>query len=268
MSVVKKTAKASLYIFSFFVILFVAGGVYLYVNVDSLAKQLSEQVASDALGVPVTIGEMHISLEEKKVEVKAIKISNPAGYRKPHAVEIASIVIAAETLSKELLNFARVEVDGTITNLEVKGKSTNLGDLKAKIDAKQSGAKPTNKKPIKVIVQKFSLTKAQLNPSVILLNRDLAFVTVPDIHLIGVGEKDGGVIAQDAIAQIMEAVLGKFTSSANSAGFLEGLSLDVLNQMGVSTGEVFKKNLKKSFDKDVEQLKQGVEGLKGLFRSE
>ncbi len=267
MSAVKKTAKVSLYIFSFFVLLFVAGGVYLYVNMDSLAKQLSEQAASDALGVPVTIGAMHISLEDKKVEVSDIRISNPAGYKKPYAVEVNSVIIAAESLSQDLLNFARVEVDGTTTNLEVNGKSTNLGDLKANIDKKQSDAPASSDEQIKVIVQKFSLTKAQLNPSVTLLDRDLAFVTVPDIHLTGIGEKDGGVLAQDAIGQIMEAVLGKFTLHANSAGFLEGLSLDVLNSMGVSTGDVFKKNLKKSFDNDVEQLKQGVEGFKGLFKS-
>ncbi len=268
MSAVKKMAKLSLYVFSFFVFLFVAGGIYIYVNMDSLAQQLSEQVASKALGVPVTIGSVHISLEEKRVDVKDINIANPKGYKNPNAIEVDSVVIAAETLSKELLSFARVEVNGTTTNLEVNGKSTNLGDLKKNIDAQQGDVAPSKEPQIKVIVKRFSMTKAQINPSVTLLERDLAFVTVPDIHLTGIGEKEGGVLAQDAIAQIMDAVLGQFNSYANGAGFLEGLSLDALNNMGISTGEVFKKNLKKSFDKDVEQLKQGVEGLKGLFKSE
>lgn len=269
MSAVKKTAKVSLYIFSFLVLILVAGAIYLYSNLDSIAKQLSEQVASDAMGVPVTIGAMNISLETKKVTVSDIKIANPGGYKKPYAVEVTSVVIAAESLSKDLLNFALVSVDGTNVNLEVTGKGTNLSDLKNQIELRQAqsnSAEPQN--PIKVIVQKFSLTKAQLNPSVVLLDRDLAFVSVPDIHLADIGKKENGIVAQEAIAQIMEAVLTKFNSSANRAGFLEGLSLETLNNIGISTGEVFKKNLKKSFDKDVEQLKEGIEGLKGLFKSE
>lgn len=269
MSAVKRTAKFSLYIFSFLVLIFVAGAIYVYSNLDSIAKQLSEQVASDALGVPVTIGKMEISIENQQVVVSNIKISNPPGYNKPHAVEVSYVVIAADSLSKELLNFKNVVVDETQVNLEVTGKGTNLSDLKQIIDVRQAQYVPDpHAKPIKVIVQKFSLTKAQLNPRVTLLNQDLASVSVPDIHLTGIGEKENGIVAQDAIAQIMEAILVKFNSSANHAGFLEGLSLDTLNNIGISTGEVFKKNLKKSFDKDVEQLKDGIEGLKGLFKSE
>lgn len=267
MSAIKKTAKATLYIFSFFVLLFVAAGAYIYVNMDSLAKQLSEKIASDTLGVPVTIGNIKISLEDKKVTVNNIEIANPGGYKKPNAIEINSIIIAAQSLSKELLNFARVNVNGTHVNLEVSGKGTNLGDLKKNMVAQKAKKEPKkNDKKIKIIVQKFSLTQAQLNPSVTLLKKDLAYINVPDIHLTGIGEKQGGIVAQEALQQIMDAVLKKFNASANSAGFLEGLSLDTLNKIGITTGEVFQKNLKKSFDKDVQQFKEGVDGLKGLFK--
>lgn len=269
MSAVKRTAKFSLFVFGFFVLIVVAGAIYLYSNMNTLAKQFAEQAASDALGVPVSIGEVDISIENQKVVVKSIKISNPQGYSKPYAVEVAYVAIDAESLSKELLNFSDVSVDGTTVNLEVTGQGTNLSDLKNNIEQGQGAEAPDpHANPIKVVIQKFSMTKAQLNPSTVLLKKDLPSVTVPDIHLTGIGQKEGGVLAQDAIGQIMKAVLAKFNSSANYAGFLDGLSLDVLNQMGVSTGEVFQKNLKKSFDKDVQQLKDGIRGLKGIFKSE
>ncbi len=274
MSAVKKTAKASLYIFSFFVLLLIGGVVYLYANMDSIAKQLSEQLASDALGVDVTIGDIEISLEEKKVVVSDLRIANPPGYAKPEAMSVKTITIAAESFSKELLSFARVEVDGTNVNLEVGKKGTNLGDLKKNIDRKNKGESSSASKKstssttahseeeqIKVIVKKFALTRAQLNPSVTLIKKDLAFITVPDIHLSGIGQKENGILAKDAVSQIMDAVLERFNKSANSAGFLEGLSLNVLNDIGLSTSEVFQKNLKKSFDKDVEQFKEGFQGL-------
>ncbi|PCJ98149.1 MAG: hypothetical protein COA45_08330 [Zetaproteobacteria bacterium] len=274
MSAVKKTAKVSLYLLSFFVILLVGGIVYLYTNMDSLAKQLTEQIASDALGVPVRVGSMAITLENLKVVVQDIRISNPKGYTNPEAITIKSITIDGDSFTRELLTFARISVDGTHVNLEVDSDGTNLGDIKNNIANLSSPSASGNSKNtggdkgdgIKVIVKKFSLTGAELSPSVTLLGgATLATITAPDIRLTGVGQKENGVLAQDAIAQIMDAVLQQFNQSANGAGFLEGMSLEMLNSMGVSTADVFKKNLKKSYNKEVEGFKKGFGDLKSLF---
>ncbi len=265
MSVVKETAKFSLYLFTLFVLLVVGGAVYLYMNMGSIAKQITENVASEALGVPVTIDDMDISLEDKKIIVSGINIANPSGYKKSNAIEIKSMIIAADSFSKDLLTFARVDVDGTNVNLEVSENGTNLGDIKSNIDKNNNYQRGNEYANIKVIVKKFSLTKAQLNPSVTLLDRDIAYINVPDIYLRDIGEKENGILANEAIAQIMSAVLQQFNKSASSAGFLEGLSLDVLNSIGVSTVDVFKKNLKKSYQNEVNDIKKAIGGLKNMF---
>ncbi len=282
MSVVGKIAKTGLYLFVFVVLLFVAGGVYLYMNINTFAKQFVEQVATDALGVPVRIAEMDITFEEKKVVVHGIQISNPPGYKKPHAIKVNTVTIAAETLSEELLTFARVDVDGTNVNIEVGQNGTNLGDIKKGIDTKQvnesktgvsssvpsvhsDGAALSHDAQPKVIIKKFSLTKAQINPSVTLIDKDLAYIVAPDLHLKGIGQKENGIAANEAVVQIVEQLLQHFNKSANKAGFLKGLSLDALNDIGVSTADVFKKNLKESFDEDVDQIKDGLNDLKSLF---
>jgi len=278
MSAVKKTARVALFLFGALVLLVVGGGAYVYLNLDSLAKKLSEQAASDALGVPVTIGEMKILLEEKKVVVENIAVANPQGYKNKNALTINNITVAGESFSKDLLVFSLVQVDGTAVNLEVNENGVNLGALKksseqAAQETTQKSASTAEKTAeegddngIKVIVRKFSLTGAQLTPSVTLLpNANLSVVSVPDINVKGIGEKENGVSSEEAVAQIMAVVLEKMNETANSAGFLKGLSLDALNDIGVSTGEVFQKNLKDSYNKEVDKLKKGVDGLKGLF---
>lgn len=271
MSVVKKAAKTSLWIFSIFVLVFIGGAVYLYVNMGSIAKQLAEQSASKALGVAVTIGDMDINLEQRKVTVSNISVANPKGYKKPQSIRIGSIIVAGESFTPDLLTLARVEVNDTVVNLEVRPQGTNLGDLKKNVDALSAGkpAKPAAEQKPKVIVRDVYVRRSQLNPSVTLVDRDLAFVEVPEIHVSGIGEKENGVIAQEAIAQVLSVVLQDFNKAANSAGFLEGLPLDKLNEIGVSTLDVFGKNLKKSYDKDVKGLKDGVkdgvDGLKNMF---
>ncbi|MGH1456001.1 MAG: hypothetical protein ACRBDI_04405 [Alphaproteobacteria bacterium] len=278
MSVVKSAAKLSLYLFSFFVIIFVVGVGYLYMNMNSLAKDIAQDVASNALGVPVIISDIDIKLEDKKVVVNGISISNPDGYKKDHAIKVARVTVAMENWSKDLLTFAMVGVDGTQVNLEVQPRGTNLGDLKKNIEARSKtvqGNEPSaaqvadvesKKENIKVIVRDFALTGAQLKPSITLLGGDLNVITVPDIHLQGVGEKENGLLAHEAVAQIMNGVLQEFNKSANSAGFLEGLPLDVMNDIGVSTIDVFQKNLKKSYESEVDKFKKGFDGLKDMIQ--
>ncbi len=257
MSAIKKTAKTGLYIFSFLVLLLVGGAVYLYVNMDSIAKQITEKVASDALGVPVTLGRMDISLEEKTVIVSNISIANPRGYKNSNAITVKKVEVAGESFSKELLTFSRIIVDGTNVNLEVGANGTNLNDLKNNTSSKSS-AKPAPKgTDIKVIVKKFSLTGAQLNPSVTLLDGDLAKVTVPDINLSGIGQKENGIIAEEAIAQIMDAVLQRFNSSAGGAGFLKGVSIDAIKDIGSKQVDDIKDKLNKELN--------NIKGLKGMF---
>lgn len=278
MSAVKTTAKLSLYLFGFFVLLLVAGAMYLYVNMNTLAKDMAEQVASNALGVAVNIGEMDIRLDEQKVVVNKITVANPAGYKKSHAIEISNVTVAMESWSKDMLTFAMIGVSGTKVDLEVQPQGTNLGDIKKRVEARSKtvqGAKPTadqvadvqsKKQNIKVLVRDFAMTGVQITPSITLLQGDLKPLQVADIHLKGIGERENGILAREAVAQIMNGVLQEFNKSANKAGFLEGLPLDVMNSMGVSTLDVFQKNLKKSYEGEVDKFKQGVDGLKNMFQ--
>ncbi len=278
MSAVKTTAKLSLYLFGFFVLLLVAGAMYLYVNMNTLAKDMAEQVASNALGVAVNIGEMDIRLDEQKVVVNKITVANPAGYKKSHAIEISNVTVAMESWSKDMLTFAMIGVSGTKVDLEVQPQGTNLGDIKKRVEARSKtvqGAKPTadqvadvqsKKQNIKVVVRDFAMTGVQITPSITLLQGDLKPLQVADIHLKGIGERENGILAREAVAQIMNGVLQEFNKSANKAGFLEGLPLDVMNSMGVSTLDVFQKNLKKSYEGEVDKFKQGVDGLKNMFQ--
>lgn len=280
MSAIKKTAKFTLYLFAFLVLCLIGGAIYLYINMNNIAKQMTEYVATDAMGVPVKIGGMDISLEELQVTVNNITIANPSGYKKSHAVKVGSVVVGVEDFAADILTLKQVLVDQTQVNLEVEKNGTNLSALKAIIDKKQAGvAKPKSSEKtvvasenapqnFKVIVKKFSLTQAKLNPSVTFLNGDLTPVSVPDIHLRDIGKKENGVVAQEAIEQIMTALLTKFNSVAGQAGFLQGVSLDALKDLGQQNID----NIKDKVDSKIKEKLEaqgvtgGLDGLKGLLK--
>lgn len=277
MSAVKKAAKLSFFIFSFLVLIFVVGGIYLYMNVNGIAKEISEKVASNALGVAVTIDDMDVSVSDKLVVVRGIRVANPDGYNKPYAMEIAKVTVAAESFSRALLHFKDVKVDGTVVHLEVRPRGTNLGDIKKNIDARQEaagsagpGAQDADKsepvtKDMNVIIDHFVMSESAIIPTTTLVHKDLARVNMANVRLKDIGTAERGIKPKAAIRLIMEEMLVAMNKSANTAGFLEGLSLEIVNGLGVNTLEVFQKNLKKSYENEVEGFKKGFESLKKAF---
>ena len=140
------------------------GGIYVYMNLGNISKMIAENVASEALGVKVSIGEIDVSVKDKLVTVTDIRVRNPRGYKKPNIMTVSTVKIKAGSLSQELLNFNDIRVSGANTYVEVKNKTTNLHTLRdqvagisAKRDAEKTDAQ-RGKKPIKVIIKKFAMT--------------------------------------------------------------------------------------------------------------
>ncbi len=276
MSIVKKAAKLSLVLFSALVLLFVAGSIYFYVNMGAIAKEISEKSATNALGVPVTIGDMDIDLDKKTVTVTDIKVANLPQYRKEHALTIKDITVVGESFSRDLLVFSNIKVTGAVVNLEVKPTGSNLGDIRAHTEKRYIGQEPIETegqyynpaKDLRVIVRHFNMDGTQIIPRTALVNKDFKTISVPNVSVDGVGEQENGLLAREAIAQIAIASIQQLNTASDAAGFFEGLPLETLNEMGVNTVDVFKKNLKKSYDKEVEKFKSGYQSLKKMFAEE
>ena len=227
-------------ILSAVVLLVLIGGIFVYLNFGDLAKRAAEKIASDALGVTVKIASLDISLTDKKVSVNGLRIGNPPGYKKPYAMTSETIRIGLNTASKELIDFKDIQVEGSVVNLEVTEKGTNLGDLKKLAQAKKQ-KESVGSEQIRVIVQNMVIGASTLNPSVTLLGGDLGSVNIPAVKLSGIGRKQNGVLARDAITQVITKYMSVAEKEAGSAGYLKGLSEEV--------GEIEKAvdNVKKDF---------------------
>jgi len=241
-----------------FALLF-GGGVFIMMNLGDIAKNMAEKIASDTMGVSVSIGKIDVVLQEKSVTVTNIRVGNPPGYKGRHAAMIEKVHIKAETLSRALLKFNDISVSGSEIYLEVKESGTNLTDIKKTVNSKaEKGDKAAQK--IKVIIEKMRIEKMRVHPGVLLAGLgDLEPITVPDINLRGIGTKENGVLAREAIGQIWNAISKSVSSGANSAGFYQGISPDILQDIGV--GQV--KSLKENFKKDIDHLGKDIKGIFG-----
>ena len=198
--------------------LLVAAGAYLYLNFGNIAKNVTQDIASNALGVKVRIASLDISLQNKEVIVNGLKIANPPGYKDPYAITVETITIGLNSASKELIDFKNIRVDGSVINLEVTEKGNNLSDLK-KLAAAKPQKEAAGSEQIRVIVQNVVIGASTLNPRVTLLGNEMGSVKIPSVSLSGIGQRENGILARDAIKQ----VITKYTSVAEGKAQTAGL---------------------------------------------
>lgn len=239
-----------------FALLF-GGGLYLYMNMGSIAEKLAEKYASEALGVAVNIGSVDVSLQERRVTVNGIKIDNPSGYTGAHAATVGQVHITAGDLSAELLQFKDVSVNDADIYLEVTPNGTNLSDIRNNLN-RNAGKNPSaGEKAVKVILDKLVMN-GTIHPSVTIADITVEAFTMPPLTLHNIGGSNGAPVGE-AIAQIWVPLSRQVIQAANKQGLLQGLNEDALKEVGVSKVQ----EIKDKIGTEVEAIGEGLKGLLG-----
>ncbi len=243
-------SKSALTVASLATALLLGGGVYLYMNFGSLAKQLGEKIATQALGVPVTIGNVQVSIPDRTAGVTNIRIGNPDGFEKDTILTIGGIRITIDTIKTDLATFNAIQVVNSEINLEMGGKGSNLQALQRQIkdrakanaaadkekaaqqNADEAKATKGNPENIKVIIRDFTMQDTKINANISGLGEDVANVTMPDLVLKDIGVKQNGVLAREAIAQILDAVMRSAQNTAATEGLVGNISVDSIKEKG------------------------------------
>lgn len=186
-------------------------------NFGSIAKNMAEKIATNALGVNVSISSVSVSLQDKKATVKGIKIANPSGFKNRHIIMISQVDVGLRAVSKSLIDFNDIAVSGTNVNLEVTQKGTNITALKQTM-ARQPKRQTDN--PIRVIIRKVAINQSTVKPSVTLLKTDIGSINVPPVTLSGIGVRDNGVHAKEAVRQVIKAYLKQAERQISKEGLL------------------------------------------------
>ena len=197
----------------------VAGGIYMYQNLGGAVTRATERIASEALGVPVDIGSIRLALAKKKVTVRGIKVSNPAGFRQPYVVTAESVDITLGSFSQEEINFKDITVKGSAVNLELNENGLNvlaLKDLMGRKEQKQKAANET----VKVVIDRMLISATKIHPSVTLFSDKVGVIDMPPLTLNGIG-RGRSVTAGDAIVQIMDQYLALVARQARGSGILK-----------------------------------------------
>ncbi|TDJ21853.1 MAG: hypothetical protein E2O58_13190 [Gammaproteobacteria bacterium] len=189
-------------------IVVVGAVVYIAQNVNSLVENAIEDLGSKALGTTVRVASVDISLTEGRGTIKGLEIANPKGYDGPYLMQLDEITVDLDLdeLSAETIVLERVLIDGARIAAIVKGKDdSNLQTLMDNLDTGSSAAAETDAGEITVIIDRLDFVNAQATVDAVFLSEQVA-IDVPDVHLSGIGRKEGGATAGEVAAALLKPI--------------------------------------------------------------
>jgi len=184
--------------------------VYVALNAGSLAKRAIESVGPTYLGTSVSIDDIQLSLSDKTAAVKGLTIGNPPGFEGPYSMQLDSIEVTLDpaNVSSELIELKQVTIDGARVAAIAKGlKDTNfaaiLDHVERTVGAPQT-AESDNSKEVKVIIDRLDFVNASASVSSDVFGNEE--ISIPDIHLQGIGRKSDGVTMGEVAEQLLKPI--------------------------------------------------------------
>ena len=118
---------------------FVGAGIwgwwYMATRFHHLFEDEIERAASEALGTPVTVGNVDLDLLSGAVRIDDLAISNPPGFANEHVVVFGGIEAAMNIKTMEV---SKVVLNGVRIYIEEIGGETNIQQLKRSLESRIS----------------------------------------------------------------------------------------------------------------------------------
>jgi len=207
----KKVLKILLIIVPIFLVIV---GIVLFLQLNRVVKATVETIGPKALGAPVALENVNISIFSGKGTLSGLRIGNPEGFKTDSAFELGRLLVEFDTstLKSDVIHIREIIIEApTITFEGLKGG--NIKQLEQNVTAfagkreeeiEEAGADDKAERPKKVVIDHLQLTGGLLNYAP-LWGISIA-IPLPDIEMKNVGEASGGVTVASVVAQILAQI--------------------------------------------------------------
>lgn len=246
------------------VVLGVVGvAIYGLKNLDSLVKQVIEQVGTEVTGTKVSVAGVKITLAEGRGEIHGLNIANPAGFNTRHLFHLNTVAldITPESLLGDVIVIDEVLIDGAEIVTEQKGQTTNLQALQKNLakhsqgsttqSEKASSADQAAGKPVRLAIKSFKFinNNAQLHTE----QWEPQQLNVPNIVMTNLGSPTSGLTPEQLSAEVIDRLTKAVEKSAKEA-------------LKKKAEKEAKKALNKELDKNLsDKEKKQLDSLKSMF---
>lgn len=261
-------------IIALLLVIIIAGVIYVAMNLGDLIKQGIEEYAPPIVGTSVTVDSVNIMPFTGSGGINDFNVGNPEGFGDGNALSLGEISISIDptSLTKDVIVIDQILIDSPVINfIQLKNNSTNFTTLLDNVNKSTASAdnkQATQPEPVadsdtdtgaekKFIIKTFDLKNAQLSATIALLGDKAISLTLPNIHLEGIGEKSGGQHAAGIAKNIGDKLTKAITDAVTKSDELKKqLTEKLKNEAKAKAEEELNKKLKESLgDKDTALLK-------------
>jgi hypothetical protein len=204
------------------VILIIVVGLAFY-SLDSIVKTGVETVGPKVTQVDVKLAGVRLSPFSGKGELKGFLLGNPTGYKSADAMKVGSISVEVNpaSLMSEKIVVKSINIQAPEINFEGSLKGNNLSKIQENIEAFVASLGTSTDPSAKSAQKKIQVDDFVLNGAKVSLNlselggRGIA-VTLPEIHLTGIGTGPDGITVAALTKQLMGEILGSTTKAVTS----------------------------------------------------
>ena len=242
------------------VLLLVVALTMIGVYFNSMIKAGVEAVGPKITGTIVKLDAVDLSPFSGQGRLKGLVVGNPPGFQAERAFKLADakVKVDLKTALSDKLIIEEILIDGPEITYESGPSGSNLSKIQENVAAfgksvgtKEVGESKSQKKDPtqkKVQINHFIVKNGQVNLSASMLKGKALTVRLPDLHLRDIGKESGGVMVQQAAAEVLMAINKSVVQSvAGSGKLLEKAAEEAAKGLGSEAGKA-------------------VEGIKRLFK--
>jgi hypothetical protein len=246
-------------------LLIVIAGVIVYVSLDSVIKGAIERQASASLGVPTTLGSVHLSLFGGSFDVNDLAVASPPSFSAPQIFTLggAGVQVHYGELTGSPIHIQHISVDHPVVVIEQSGLKLNLDALYDQMPTtpKTSGNESTSS--VKLVIDQLDLNNAQvtLRPGVPGVQQSID-VPINSVTLKNIGNAGGnqnGVAIKDVVMQAATALTIEAVDESKLSPDVKILISQDLNVLALKLGPDFNGQYKDLAGSLVNQLPPKVQ---------
>ena len=208
------------------VILLFVVGVIVVASLDGIVRKGVVTVGPKAAKVDVQLTAAHVSLLSPGVKLDGLIVGNPPGCKTSTAIAVGRVSVqveASSALSKKLI-VDSIDVEAPVITIEGGLRKNNLPQIEQNINdylggSTASGAGNSSDSGRKLQVNDLRITGAKLQVNTFLSRDKTVTLSLPDIHLTGLGTGPDGIapleVAEDALRSILSASVTAMASDAS-----------------------------------------------------